>query len=77
MSRTPTFKEFHQRRLDDCPRVAGDEPLRAEAQRLIDELPAVPEPGPGLEDWTRQVCEGMVRMATDEAERLKVARRLF
>ena len=30
-----------------------------------------------LTDWTTRMCEGMVRMATDEAERLKVARRLF
>lgn len=76
-----TLKEFHQRRLDDCPRVAGDEPFRAEAQRLIDELPAalpaVPEPGRGLEAWTLRMREGMAHMANDEAERLKVARRLF
>lgn len=72
-----TPKEFHQRRLDDCPRVDGDELLRAEAQRLIDELPAAPGQVANLDDWVRRMCEGMVRMATDEAERLKVARRLF
>lgn len=77
MTLTMTPKEFHQRRLDDCPRVAGDESLRAEAQRLIDELPTHPEPGSGLEDWVCRMREGMGRMATDEAERLKVARRLF
>lgn len=76
-----TLKEFHQRRLDDCPRVAGDEPFRAEAQRLIDDLPAAtaaaPDPGQGLELWTLRMREGMARMTNDEAERLKVARRLF
>lgn len=77
MIATMTPKEFHQRRLDDCPRVAGYEPLRAEAQRLIDELPAVPEPGSGFEAWMLRMREGMGRMANDEAERLKVARRLF
>lgn len=31
----------------------------------------------GLKAWTDRMREGMGRMATDEAERLKVARRLF
>lgn len=76
-----TFKEFHQRRLDDCPRVPGDEQIRAEAQRLIDDLPTAPpavsEPGQDFEAWTLRMREGMACMANDEAERLKVARRLF
>lgn len=79
-----TPKEFDQRTLDECPRFAGDEQIRAETQRLIDamptELPPLPKPAPGpvsVEAWIDQGIEGMVRMANDEAERLKVAKRLF
>lgn len=78
-----TFKEFHQRMLDECPRFAGDEHLRAETQRAIDAMPAehpfLPESDQPLsfEAWMANLREGMARMANDEAERLKVAKRLF
>ena len=75
-----TLKEFHQRRLDDCPRVPGDEPLRAEAQHLIDAMPndnqAKPM-DPKIQAFLTRLAQSMDRMATDEAERQKVARRLF
>lgn len=84
MIRTLTFKEFHQHLLDDCPRFAGDEQIRAETQRLIDAMPTEPphlsEPAPGpasVEDWIDRGIAGMARMATNEEERLKVAKRLF
>lgn len=84
MSPLLTPKQFDQRTLDECPRFAGDEQIRAEIQRMIDttptELPPLPKPAPGpvsVEAWIDQGIEGMVRMATDEAKRLNVARRLF
>lgn len=85
MIRTLTFKEFHQRMLDECPRFSGDEQIRAETQQLIDAMPTEPLPLPkpadeewlSLEEWLDQLVKGMGRMANDEVERMKVARRLF
>lgn len=80
---TVTFKEFHQRLLDECPRFAGDEQVRAETQQLIDALPTkLPLPPESVqvlsfEAWQDQIRDGMARMATNEEERLKVAKRLF
>lgn len=80
---TLTPKEIDQRMLDECPRFAGDEQIRAEMQRLIDALPTEPlplpkpAPAPSFEDWLLGMVEGAKRMATDEAYRRSIEKRLF